>query len=126
LKEFFDEQTPRYTILSHVWGDEEISYQDFLDTWKLQDPRYAAYHKLMRLDLTRSEESAGYIKIKQFCKKAASDEYEWVRIDTCCVDKRSSSELHEAINSIYMVSASSTLLCVLTTCPNGFYGATES
>ncbi|KAI6138370.1 hypothetical protein BKA82DRAFT_58501, partial [Pisolithus tinctorius] len=32
---------------------------------------------------------------------AVKDGYEWLWIDTCCIDKRSSSELSEAINSMF-------------------------
>ena len=35
------------------------------------------------------------------CKQAKLDGYEWVWVDTCCIDKRSSAELSEAINSMY-------------------------
>jgi hypothetical protein len=101
LKEFFDAEIPPYAILSHTWGDEEISYQDFLAIRKLQDERYAAYHELIRLDLTRSTESSGYTKIEACCRLAASKGHEWVWIDTCCIDKTSSAELQEAINSMY-------------------------
>jgi hypothetical protein len=29
LKEFSQELFPQYAILSHRWGDEEVSFQDF-------------------------------------------------------------------------------------------------
>ncbi|KAI1132766.1 heterokaryon incompatibility protein-domain-containing protein [Nemania abortiva] len=35
------------------------------------------------------------------CKLAASQEYDYVWVDTCCIDKSSSAELTEAINSMY-------------------------
>ena len=43
----------------------------------------------------------GYKKIKACCALAASCSYEYVWIDTCCIDKTSSAELSEAINSMY-------------------------
>jgi len=30
LEEFIGQQIPQYAILSHTWGDEEVSYQDWL------------------------------------------------------------------------------------------------
>ncbi|MCJ1286389.1 hypothetical protein MMC26_005734 [Xylographa opegraphella] len=45
--------------------------------------------------------SAGYKKIKNCCKQAVSDGFDFVWVDTCCIDKSSSSELSEAINSMY-------------------------
>ena len=86
FKEFFDSGTPPYLILSHRWGDDEVSYKDFYKG--------------------RQKESAGYKKIVDFCTFASDrqflehgtkDYYEWVWIDTCCIDKRSSAELSEAI-----------------------------
>ncbi|KAI5984773.1 hypothetical protein EDC04DRAFT_2615580, partial [Pisolithus marmoratus] len=43
----------------------------------------------------------GYQKIIKCCKQAKKDGYKWLWIDTCCIDKRSSSELSEAINAMY-------------------------
>ncbi|KAF4635896.1 hypothetical protein G7Y89_g2193 [Cudoniella acicularis] len=81
---FFDEEsTPHYAILSHVWGKGEISWQDIQGSHK----------KLQNL--------AGFIKIKNCCTQAASDGFEYVWIDTCCIDKTNSAELSEAINSMF-------------------------
>lgn len=84
LHEFYDEAIPQYAILSHTWGEEEVSFHDLqnktpeqLDGWK------------------------GYMKIKACCAVAASSRYKYVWIDTCCIDKTSSAELSEAINSMY-------------------------
>ncbi|KAI6013259.1 heterokaryon incompatibility protein-domain-containing protein, partial [Pisolithus marmoratus] len=46
-------------------------------------------------------ERDGYQKIIRSCKQAEKDGYSWLWIDTCCIDKRSSAELSEAINSMY-------------------------
>ncbi|KAI0665875.1 hypothetical protein C8Q78DRAFT_930901, partial [Trametes maxima] len=40
-------------------------------------------------------------KIKRFCEVAAEHEYEYAWADACCIDKTSSSELSEVINSMY-------------------------
>jgi len=45
---------------------------------------------------------AGYTKIERCCDQAVGDGFEYVWIDTCCIDKSSSAELSEAINSMYM------------------------
>ena len=81
FEEFFDSNVPRYAILSHRWGDGEVTFQDF-DTGKEQ---------------TRS----GFVKIKSCCSLAQSRGFEWIWIDTCCIDKKSSAELSEAINSMF-------------------------
>ena len=80
LHEFFDEETPLYAILSHTWGNDEVSLRD-----------------LER----RETEKAGYSKIKSCCELAASEGWQFVWIDTCCIDKSSSAELSEAINSMF-------------------------
>lgn len=43
----------------------------------------------------------GYAKIQGCCAQAKKDDYEWVWIDSCCIDKTSSAELSEAMNSMY-------------------------
>ncbi|RFU23738.1 hypothetical protein B7463_g12601, partial [Scytalidium lignicola] len=42
----------------------------------------------------------GYAKIERTCERALADGLEYVWIDTCCIDKTSSAELSEAINSM--------------------------
>jgi hypothetical protein len=81
LFEFFGDQIPPYAILSHTWEDEEVSLQ------YIQDPA--------------CKELRGFTKIARCCAQAREDELDWVWIDTCCIDKSSSSELSEAINSMY-------------------------
>ena len=83
LSAFFDENTPYYAILSHTWGPEEVSFQD------IQGPHERILNK------------AGYKKIKECCAKALEAGFEYVWIDTCCIDKTNSVELSEAINSMF-------------------------
>ena len=40
-------------------------------------------------------------KIVEFCKLSASLGYDWGWVDTCCINKESSAELSEAINSMF-------------------------
>ena len=81
LQEFHGRNIPRYAILSHRWGDAEVSYQDYRDG-KLTD-------------------GSGFSKILELCKLAKSRGHEWTWIDTCCIDKTSSAELTESINSMW-------------------------
>ncbi|KAI1337570.1 HET-domain-containing protein [Xylariaceae sp. FL0016] len=80
LREPSSEKVP-YAILSHCWEDEEVLFQD------IQGPDPSA--------------KKGFKKLANCCARAKSRGYEWVWIDTCCIDKTSSSELSEAINSMY-------------------------
>lgn len=93
FEDFFDDKIPDYAILSDRRGDDEVSYQDF--------------------QIGRRTNGSGYAKILAFCNFAATDSsvyrnhrpvrgrFEWVWIDTCCIDQSSSAELSEAINSMY-------------------------
>lgn len=83
LDDFFAKKPPPYAILSHTWGDEEVTFQQF-----------KGESALIR-------NKAGFKKIVDSCRVAQEDGYEYIWIDTCCIDKTSSSELSEAINSMY-------------------------
>jgi hypothetical protein len=77
----FSSSPPDYAILSHTWGEEEVTFED------LKTPAYTS--------------KLGYKKIDGCCKQAHRNGYEWVWIDTCCIDKSSSAELSETINSMF-------------------------
>ncbi|EON68800.1 hypothetical protein W97_08058 [Coniosporium apollinis CBS 100218] len=47
------------------------------------------------------ENKAGYKKIRYACAQAVRHGFHYTWIDTCCIDKSSSAELSEAINSMY-------------------------
>ncbi|GAW15568.1 hypothetical protein ANO14919_049820 [Xylariales sp. No.14919] len=89
ISEFHGNQIPRYAILSHTWGEEEVTLQD------------------MREGIAASRK--GYRKITACCKQACFDGLPYAWIDTCCIDKRSSAELSEAINSMYRWYENATL-----------------
>ena len=90
LQEFFDSTTPPYAILSHRWGSDEVSYQELQLAIKQQKVPGA-------LKLPGN----GFCKIDASRRWAAKDNLQWVWIDTCCINKESSVELSEAINSMY-------------------------
>ena len=78
-----DEFTNRpYAILSHVWEENELTLSD------LHNPDHAI-----------TTESAAKIHGAQ--RQAVKDGLDNVWIDTLCIDKSSSAELGEAINSMY-------------------------
>jgi hypothetical protein len=76
-----------YAILSHVWGRKEDTFQGVQSLATLPD--HERWTKVSE-------------KVKNCCKFVAAVEFEWVWIDTCCIDKSSSAELSEAINSMYL------------------------
>ncbi|KAI0597544.1 HET-domain-containing protein [Biscogniauxia sp. FL1348] len=73
----------KYAVLSHTWEEDEVVFEDIS-------------HNTESL---KSE--ASRFKIRKTCEQAARDGYDYVWIDTICIDKRSSAELSEAINSMF-------------------------
>ncbi|KAI0529889.1 heterokaryon incompatibility protein-domain-containing protein [Xylaria digitata] len=84
IHNFVSEDIEEFAILSHTWGPGEVTLQD----WQ-------------SLSTAELELKEGYRKIDHCCKQALEDGYGWVWIDTCCIDKSSSAELSEAINSMF-------------------------
>ncbi|KAI0142107.1 ankyrin repeat-containing domain protein [Pestalotiopsis sp. NC0098] len=74
---------PPYAILSHTWGarGEEVIFQDIQNNDFQQKP--------------------GYGKILFCGRQAQLDGLDYFWVDTCCIDKTSSAELAESINSMY-------------------------
>lgn len=49
-----------------------------------------------------TERKRGFSKIRETCAIALQKGYAWAWVDTCCIDKTSSAEPSEAINSMFM------------------------
>ena len=83
LEEFNASQDrPDYAILSHRWvHGEEVTFNDIKGTHRRWMP--------------------GWSKILFCCRQAIQDGLTHAWVDTCCIDKDSSAELSEAINSMY-------------------------
>jgi hypothetical protein len=83
LKSFSELDAPPYTILSHTWepGDQEISFRDIMQSSSLA--------------------KIGYRKVEFCCRQAQKDGLNYFWIDSCCIDKSSSAELAQAINSMF-------------------------
>ena len=115
FKEFFDirrtdPNSPKYAILSHRWCDEEITFQEFSKV--VLDPNFKSSKIPPNMMVSTARPKAGYMKIMNACRKAASRNFDWIWIDTCCIDKTSSAELSEAINSMYRWYESSSICYV--------------
>jgi hypothetical protein len=83
LTNFIGNKIPSYAILSHTWepDDQEVTLQDIKDGTE--------------------KRKAGYRKI-EFCgEQAQRDGLQFFWVDSCCIDKTSSAELSEAINSMF-------------------------
>lgn len=75
-----DRKLPRYGILSHTWGAHEVTLQEF----ELLD-----------------KGNPSLSKIRRCSEQALKHGYAYIWVDTCCIDKTSSAELSEAINSMF-------------------------
>ncbi|KAI3321939.1 HET-domain-containing protein [Xylariaceae sp. AK1471] len=80
LKEFLG-NVPPYAILSHTWGEDEVTFAE--------------------MSQREGQDKKGYPKIRMTCEQALKDGLGWAWVDTCCIDKKSSAELSEAINSMF-------------------------
>ncbi|KZL64960.1 het domain-containing protein [Colletotrichum incanum] len=83
----------KYAILSHTWEEDEVTFSDISD-------------------LDRARQKAGFSKIAKTCELARERGLQYAWVDTCCIDKSSSAELSEAINSMFAWYKSSTVCFV--------------
>jgi hypothetical protein len=83
LDVFYGKQIPQYAILSHTWiaHHEEITFKDVMKG--------------------KGKAKAGYQKLRFIATQASKDGLKYFWVDTCCIDKGSSAELQEAINSMF-------------------------
>jgi hypothetical protein len=81
LAEFSGDNIPQYAILSHRWGEGEVTLADLMDG--------------------TGKSKAGYGKIRFCGEQARVDRLQYFWVDTCCIDKSNSVELAEAINSMF-------------------------
>ncbi|TEA19715.1 Vegetative incompatibility protein HET-E-1 [Colletotrichum sidae] len=84
IEDFVDPKLiPPYAILSHTWGDSEATFHDWIDVFG------------------KRRSKNGFSKIRETCRQAVRDGHTHAWIDTVCIDKTSSGELSEAINSMF-------------------------
>lgn len=113
----------KYIILSHTWDEEEVLFGDLQESpydkvvEDLQNrlatlesslkgetsnnSRDEADSKKTSFALCRAKKKKGWSKIEACCKEASKYGISLVWIDTCCINKDSSAELSEAINSMF-------------------------
>jgi hypothetical protein len=82
FEEFLGQNIPKYAILSHTWRAGEVTFKG----WENREV---------------PARKAGYAKIMGTCRQALEDGLDYVWVDTNCIDKSSSAELTEAINSMF-------------------------
>ncbi|KAL2127420.1 hypothetical protein VTI74DRAFT_10763 [Chaetomium olivicolor] len=79
--EFHGHDVPPYAVLSHTWEEEEVSFQD--------------------VEQGLAKTRHGFGKVAGACALAIKDGFDYIWIDTCCIDRSSSAELSEAVNSMF-------------------------
>jgi hypothetical protein len=84
LVEYHD-KIPPYAILSHTWDadDDEVTFKDICK------------------GKGKGKQKAGNAKLRFCANQATKDNLEYFWVDTCCIDKGSSAELSEAIDSMF-------------------------
>ncbi|KAI1795382.1 HET-domain-containing protein [Ganoderma leucocontextum] len=78
-----------YAILSHVWEGQEQTFKEIQD---------------LRAKCAKSDQNPRDFaspKVRACCTLAERHGYKWIWDDTCCINKESSAELSEAINSMF-------------------------
>lgn len=81
LEEVYDDDGCEYAILSHRWEKDEVLFEDMKE-------------------LSTCSKN-GVQKLESACELARAYHFGHIWIDTCCIDKKSSAELSEAINSMF-------------------------
>ena len=101
LRSFAPREIPDYVILSHRWGpeEEEVTFKD-ITKCHISDMSSTA------------RQLVGFSKVEGICKLAADDGYDWIWIDSCCIDKESSADTEKAINSMWTYYTNSNICYV--------------
>ncbi|KAK1779540.1 hypothetical protein QBC45DRAFT_293995, partial [Copromyces sp. CBS 386.78] len=63
---------PDYLILTHTWGDEEVTFSDMAN-------------------IEAAKRKKGWVKIEGICRKARLMLIDYAWVETCCIDKSSNS-----------------------------------
>lgn len=79
-----------YAILSHRWIGSEITFEQL-----------GGYVDALRAAGDTPLESPQQDKIRGACQIARAKGIRWMWIDTCCIDKSSTAELSESLNSMF-------------------------
>ena len=103
-------EAPHYAILSHRWSRDEATLINFGEFRALDLSRTSRPPERTQSmpnggggvfeDSGEPTVSNGIRKALEFCRIAKERGLEWAWLDTVCIDKTSSVELSEAINSM--------------------------
>jgi Heterokaryon incompatibility protein (HET) len=89
----------RYAVLSHRWCASEPSLEDAMTHVSEWLPGHLSLAS--EASAVETHPDPGVQKLVMFCKTARSLGCRLAWMDTCCIDKTSSAEYEESINSMY-------------------------
>lgn len=92
IETFFGETKP-YAILSHRWGSFEVNFAE-----------WASIKDKVKDQITKpqvNDPTTGISKIAKASLQCRNLKLRYLWVDTCCIDKRSTSEESESINSMF-------------------------
>ncbi|TPX09693.1 uncharacterized protein E0L32_009032 [Thyridium curvatum] len=89
----FPGEVPAYAILSHTWNGDEVTFEDLRACGKAGA---AVWLSSQPLDVRQR-----WKKVVCSSRVARNEGFEWIWVDSVCIDKSSSAELSEAINSMF-------------------------
>ncbi|KAG2367935.1 hypothetical protein BDR07DRAFT_1478513 [Suillus spraguei] len=98
----------RCVLLSHRWKETEALLHDIQDKVVYELSGFG-----------------GIAKLQSFCKIVRDTGYRWAWMDTCCIDKKSNTELQESDNSMFVWYRHSalTIVCLYNVLPSSLSGA---
>lgn len=107
--EFVADDTPPYLIVSHQWREDEVLFADVIAT---TTPTSQSEKESAQGSPSRPKENSqtlspavqskkGFTKLQASCRIASQLGLRYLWIDTCCIDKSSSSDVLEAVVSMY-------------------------
>ncbi|KAH9918564.1 HET-domain-containing protein [Epithele typhae] len=101
-----------FAILSHTWQDDEDTFQNVqLLNKEANQAGEEPPHNPTAPPWFNPRDRLSH-KVSKFLERAEKAGYKYAWVDTCCIDKTSSAELTEAINSMFTYYARSSI-CVV-------------
>ncbi|KAH7074500.1 heterokaryon incompatibility protein-domain-containing protein, partial [Paraphoma chrysanthemicola] len=86
IREFVADDAPPYLIVSHRWREDEVLFADL---------------NVSSSSMPDVQSKKGFAKLRTTCRIASQMGLRYLWIDTCCIDKSSSSDVAEAVVSMY-------------------------
>jgi hypothetical protein len=101
IEEFFDDEIPKYWTLSHTWRRrQEPTFQEWT---KVHSDLAGRTPEEIESYLSGRPNRTGFDKVISIIGLAQLANVQYCWADTVCIDKSSSAELSEAINSMYRI-----------------------